>query len=774
MLRYQLAVFLGSFLLFQIQPVAAKALLPAFGGSAMVWGAGMAFFQAMLLLGYLYVHLVPARLSPRRGALLHLTVAAAAVLLHSTAVLFDADIGLNLPLFLRVGLLLAVALALPVFVLAGNSVLLQQWLLDGDRAQTATVYTLYSASNIGSIAALLSYPLVVEPLLSLNNQLRLWQGLYLVLLVLLVSCAPWQQRRRRAAVPTTDAIAAVDPAAAASRGWRQLSTWMLLSAAGTALLVATTNMISLDLASAPFLWVMPLALYLLSFVVTFNRRPWLPARDARLPIYAIVGALLLYCIFIFQMTLAVLPLLLIYLGVFFVLCLCCHARLVQCRPQLPGQLTRFYLTLAFGGMLGSVVVAWLVPALSNRLVEYPLALVMAAVALALADKILSVSTNHLQLVAPQLPEVCQAQISKKQIVGKGSGQGGQIRGAGELLPRHRRALVTTAAYCAAVAGCMLGLPWLLSQVLQLSTTLVFIAVSLPLTLICLQAASSLPQLTWILLAVLVFGKYSEPLVSGVSTVERARNYYGLYHVYDAGGQRFLKHGSTLHGRQYLDPERAAMALSYYHRSTGAGKLLAAAADLQLRDIGMIGLGTGALLSYLQPGQNMAVYELDPANIPIAEQQFSYVQHAAAPVRFVVGDGRLRLQQEPEASFDLLILDAFSSGAIPVHLLTVEALQEYARVLRPAGILLIHISNKLLDLEPVASSVGRAAGYEIFAQVNDSLPGSDADSAVWLALTRSRAATQLLQQSAFWQPSPVTPVRPWTDQYSNIVAALWRR
>ncbi|MBN1670372.1 MAG: fused MFS/spermidine synthase [Kiritimatiellae bacterium] len=723
---YRAAVFLSAFLLFQIQPMMSKVLLPVFGGSYLVWGTAVVFCQALLLLGYAYAHAVQRRLGVTRYARWHWLI------LMLPLALVPVSLGLRptpgaalVPGVLR-HLLLTVSL--PFLTLATTSLVLQRWLSISDLAERDNPYVLYGASNLGSMSALLSYPVVVEPLLSLEHQRYAWWAGYALLILLHVFCRP----RRAAGTPV------LRSGLGTRLPLRPQLEWFLLSAAACAALLAATHVITFDIAPVPLLWVLPLSTYLLTFVLTFKRRPWYPGWIRRGFYWAIPLGLTLLLLSQFWLSVPAAGSVALHVLVLFVVCLNCHGRLYLNRPAAPAQLTAFYLAVAAGGFAGGALVSWVTPLVSTWLAEYPGAFLLAAVSLAMAGSPARLAeSRHGSKPAP-------------------------LRSA---LPWMGLAVVALA-----------GLPWVLNGTVHAAAPLLFFAAAVPLV-IALRACEARPgRLAWVLVAVTVAMHWTEDLATGAARVRKRRNFYGIYRVYEADGQRFLQHGTTMHGRQYLQPPASRTPLSYYHPSTpAAGILIPPAFDL--REVGMIGLGTGALTAYARAGQTFTIYELDPDNLPIAEHSFGYLAQArarGADLRFRFGDGRVLLRDEPAHSLDVLIVDAFNSGSIPVHLLTVEAFEVYFRALRPDGLLLLHISNKALDLEPVVRSVARATQARALSLTNQGAVQPGADPTLWMAVSRDELRIATLT-AAGWRPSPPGDrplLRPWTDRYSNILAAMF--
>lgn len=718
------ASFLGAFLLFQVQPMSSKALLPTFGGSYLVWGSCMVFYQSMLLAGYVYAHLVQRHIGVRRYGrwhplLLLLPLAWLPFRFETLAPLGD------LPLALQVFVRLALAVGIPFIGLATVSLVLQRWFDLLDTADRPSPYVLYSASNLGSVVGLLSYPLLIEPLLGLRAQSVAWAVAYAVLVLLHVVCRPHGGTPAPGAGPAPSQREAPPPLPQ-----RTLGAWLALSAGGCAMLLAVTNVITFDIASVPFLWVLPLAAYLLTFVLTFKDRAWLPAWLPQAFTWAAVLGGVLYLMGQLRMTLPALVLLPLQLGILFVVCMRCHGRLIRTRPDDVRHLTTFYIMIALGGVLGSLAVSWLAPVVTTSLAEYPAALALAALALAL---------------------------SGERAVG--------------AVPGRRGIVVWTAVALAA----LLLVPRAFVHAPEAFDAVLLVAVGLPVTFYLLRMGAHPALLAAALMVVTLGAHRTDALASGATDVLRHRNFYGIYRVFDADGQRYLQHGTTAHGREVRTGPVAGQPVGYYAPNSPVGDVLTRRAE-SINDIAMVGLGSGALARYARPGATFTVFELDPDNLPIAEAHFSYLTRAAAQgvaLRHVFGDGRIRLREEAANAFDVLIVDAFNSGSIPVHLLTREALQDYFRVLREDGVLLMHISNRALDLEPVVASVADAIDVHALFRAVEADPERHLDASTWAALTRDEALRDDLRQRLRWRTTTHRDLaRPWTDQYSNLLHALF--
>ncbi|OGV60134.1 MAG: hypothetical protein A2283_19515 [Lentisphaerae bacterium RIFOXYA12_FULL_48_11] len=730
---YQGAVFLSAFLFFQVQPMTSKALLPIFGGSYLVWGLCMIFYQAVLLFGYLYVHMMHRRFGVLIYARIHwilLFLPFAMVSLTFFTAKPSVE-GSNVA-FMTI-MALSSAVGMPVFALSTTSLVLQKWLLASDLSERDNPYVLYSGSNLGSMLGLLTYPVLVEPFLSLDLQWQIWLAGYICLIVLHVFCMP---RRTNVEVVQTAIPGAGIP-------FKLARQWFLLSASGTALLLAVTNVITLDLASIPFLWIVPLAVYLAAYVLTFKQNPWYPKWWSKIVYWAMLLGMFMYLMIQVRLSLPVAISVTIYMFILFAVCLAASGELVLSKPvDTKRDLTSFYLVIALGGLAGSLFVGWVIPVVSKSLVELPLALVMGIVSLSLC-------TERHQNGESQIKHLFVKQMVPVLICGV------IIVFSSILLP----AMVMR-------SGTVDG-----------KEPLIMVLVGIPVMIALLWAVGKTWQFPVLMVVACVSLGFTESIISGGSLVGRLRNFYGIYKIYDVGNVRYLQHGTTQHGRQYISGAKAGLPLSYHHHSAPAGAVLVST-NFSFRHIGMIGLGTGAMAAYFGAGQVFTIFEIDPDNIPIAEKNFIYLQKArlqGATLNFVVGDGRISMRTLDSSALDLLLIDAFNSGSIPVHLLTVEALQEYFRVLGDDGLLFMHVSNRFIDLPPVVCSNARALGLNFCEKSNAGLVDPDAETSQWVALSNNPDKIDLLVKEMGWSSvrAGVSSLpRPWTDRYSNVLGSLF--
>jgi SAM-dependent methyltransferase len=670
MILYAATIFLSAFLLFQVQPLIAKVILPWFGGSAAVWTICMLFFQLLLLAGYVYSHAYVRMRIPARSHIHIALLAAAAATLPLAASAAWKPSGGEDPTW-RILALLVTSVGLPYFMLSTTGPLVQVWYA---RAfEGASPYRLFALSNLGSMIALVSYPLAVEPLLALGAQTAIWSGGFVVFAL---ACAALAWR-------STDREVELAPQAHSDKPGPGLQAlWAALAACASVLLLAFTSHMTLNVAAIPFLWVLPLALYLLSFVLCFEASGWY-RRWLFLPLAG--AGLAAVCVTLTQSNPSIWTLIPLYSATLFAACMVCHGELARSKPD-PRHLTGFYLMLALGGALGGVLVGLAAPQVFDDLYELPIG--MCALSL-------------LAMVA-------------------------LLRDRSSLL-NGRWATVTRLVFFALIVG----------------------------------------------LGVALARTYWDNAADSRLT---SRNFYGVLNVRDSGegpeAMRVLAHGTIIHGKQFLEPDRRDWPTSYYGMTSGIGLAILDARSRGPLRVGVVGLGAGTLAAYGRSGDVFRFYDINPKVIELAHSEFSFLKDSPAQVEVALGDARLSLEREPDQNFDILALDAFSSDAIPVHLLTVEAFRVYLRHLKPGGLLAVHISNRYLDLVPVVQQAARHLSLEIRQVENDDDDDAGVYRSDWMLLSALPTAFEgnFLKEGAEKIDSEPS-VRLWTDDYSDLYRIL---
>jgi hypothetical protein len=658
-LRFPATIFLSAFLLFQVQPIIARYLLPWFGGSPAVWATCVLFFQAVLLAGYLYAHWM-------RNAWVHIGLLAVSLVFLPAAPraeFWKPAAGCD-PSF-RILILLASTVGVPYFLLSSTAPLLQRWF---SRVQPEkSPWRLYALSNFGSFLALLSYPFAVEPFVRLRTQSWIWSGLYVAFAVL---CGATAWRMRSVSAPA----AAAESEAGSRPGVWKILFWLGLSASASTLLLATTNQISQEIAVNPFLWIAPLSVYLLTFVLTFESEQWY--RRGLFAGIAGVGAAVVCAVISAAVALSLWMQFAVYLAGLFATCMVCHGELVRSKPS-PRYLTTFYITVAAGGVLGGIFVALIAPHIFTEFSEYPIGL---------------------------------------------------------------------------AAACLLGLAgWLSDGGLNLWTNR-NLALRVPVMALLLGGVTAIADTV---------------IVGDRPGLVSLRNFYGILRVNERDGGispiRVLTHGRTVHGFEYLQSPQRDWPTTYYGPHSGVSIALNALPAAP-RKIAVVGLGAGTLAALGRPGDTFRFYEINPGVETIADTLFFYLKDSKATTQVVLGDARVQLERESSQDFDAIAVDAFSSDNIPMHLLTAECGDIYRRHLAPGGLLLLHISNRTLDLEPVARGLAEHLGWKAVQFVSGEDEHTGESSATWVLMTAdSSFLGRVESKTTGWSRPPLI----WTDDFASL-------
>jgi hypothetical protein len=744
---FTFAMFVSATLLFLVEPMLAKMALPMLGGTPAVWNTCLVFFQAVLLAGYLYAYASTKWLGRRTQIGVQIGVA----LLPLAVLPLHLPAGWEPPSqstpVLWVLAMLSVAVGLPFFVLSSSTPMLQRWFSESGHAQASDPYFLYAASNAGSLVGLLGYPLLLEPMLRLSAQSGLWSYGYGLFFAMTVACGVlvWRANPGLSAVTL---VAGEEIGNASARVevprtlWKQRLRWIALAFVPSSLMLGVTTQLTTDVPAIPLFWVLPLAVYLLSFVLVFAKRPpisheWL---IRRLPFLILVALIPTVC----KTKLPLLILIAIYLSTLFAIALVCHGELARNRPKV-SRLTEFYLWMSFGGVLGGIFNALVAPVIFSSVAEFPLVLVCAAllrppidIVPLPADKAARAKRNDWLL--PIALGLCMVAV---------------IEGlAHEGLRPGRPLVILIFGY---------SMLWCMSfgkRPFRFAAGLVV-----------LLAASSL---------------YTGPFGEILHT---ERSFFGVSRVTNdpTGKFRNLFHGGTSHGLQNLDPAKSRDPLAYYTTSGPAGTILRAleAKTIVDKDGGarkpawaVVGLGAGAMACYAQPGESLTYYEIDPTVKRIASnpRYFTFLSQCAPTAPIVLGDARLKLRDAPDGSYDLIVLDAFSGDTIPMHLMTREALTLYVRKLAPGGMLAFHISNLYLQLGPTLGELAKDAGMVCLTADDTGVAQAQIDEgkfpSQWVVMARSRADLGAVGTDARWKDADVpTGTQLWTDDYSNLLHVI---
>jgi hypothetical protein len=726
---YAAAIFLSAALLFAVQPMFTKMVLPRLGGSPSVWSVAMVFFQAVLLAGYAYAHALTSYLPGRRSMIVHLVVMGAATLFLPLAIAgwwsrppADATAAIWL-----LGLF-TVSIGVPFFALSANGPLLQAWFARTDHPAAANPYFLYAASNIGSFLALLSYPFALEPLTSLGQQRWGWAVLFVVLIALIAWCGVLMLRSARPA----DALkteASSEPAPT----WRDAARWVVLAAVPSALLISVTSHISTDIAAAPFMWVIPLALYLVTFVVVFSIRPilrhaWMIGIEPMF-IVALVGVMVLDIRSYMFAQLA------LNVTTFFVITMVCHGELSRSRPA-PQHLTAFYMWMSAGGVIGGIFAGLIAPNIFSSVIEYPALIVLAI--------------------------LCRP---------------------GLVMPTDSRTRLLWLAAAAVVA--VVAFPGLTERYVTDEKAFNW-TVGAMLVAAGLVSREPLPFAA-VIAVVFVIGTAYKP---DSEVRETMRSFFGVHKITEtADGQyRVFLHGTTIHGAERLRDDAGEPItgpppmITYYHENSPMGVTVKAVRERVGGPIkvAVVGLGTGTFACFSQPGDSFKFYEIDASVEKLARDasRFHYIKECAPDIPVVLGDARLTLAESPD-TYDLIVLDAFSSDAIPIHLMTREAMATYVSKLAPGGIVIMHVSNRHMELGSVVAGIAHANG--LVSRINSRAAREEEDDAKYIFTStvvisaRQEADFGALLEDADWTiVEPPAGQRIWTDDYSNVIGAVIRQ
>lgn len=715
------AMLLSGFLLFLVEPMIARMVLPVLGGVPMVWNGCVVFFQMAMLAGYGYAFATSRWLPVRRHVPLHLVLLAAPALVLPVLIVPGS---VNPPAGNPLGwllLLLAGTVGLPFFVLSTTASVLQHWLSRTDHPAGRDPYFLYAASNVGCLLALTAYPVVIERVFTLGEQARLWTAGYVVFAVAVAASGvhAWRQPPSERA-----SVSDVARATAASLTAAQRLRWIALAFVPSSLMLAVTSYLSTDIAAVPLLWIVPLALYLGTFAVAFGRHGTRGTALARRAVPLLVVPLALFMIAHVREPLV--PILLLHLGAFAAIALTCHGDLASSRPD-ARHLTEFYFWLSFGGMLGGLFNTLAAPQIFTGVTEYPLVMLAGCLLLRPTDG--------------------SARVSR--------------RAAGA-------AAVITAALTVAVlvAAGRYGVP----LGMQLA------ALAIP-ALVVFSQRRRAQAFGWALAALLGCGLvFSMPADRALYAT---RTFFGVYRVSEDAAHRFhgLAHGTTLHGMQALAPERSREALTYYHSSGPFGEAWRALPGAARgRQIAAVGLGVGTLATYATPQQRWTFFEIDSAIEQIARTPawFTFLDGCGDRCRVVIGDARVSLARASAQAYDLIVLDAFSSDSIPLHLMTREAMDLYVSRLAPGGALLMHVSNRHLRLAPIVGRLAADRGLYAARRVETGGAGwpEGKNGSDWIALSPRASDVAPLIANNGWTPLAASPSTPlWTDDFSNILSVL---
>ncbi|MCL4741352.1 MAG: fused MFS/spermidine synthase [Phycisphaerales bacterium] len=764
---FAIAIFVAAALLFIVQPLAAKLFLPVFGGTPAVWNTAMLFFQTALLGGYLYAHLLTTRVAARWQGVVHGVVLLAAFVALPIA-LPEARLGLasDAPPSLALLALLGFAVGLPYFAVSSAGPLLQRWFSLTPHTGAGDPYFLYAASNAGSLLGLLAYPFALGPALGLRAQGVAWTVGYAAFVLLAAACAVAVMRAgQRKAEPAAEG-AQQKPSAERTPLALSFSVfglgisipprvaWIALAFLPSSLMLGVTQYVTTDVAAIPLLWVLPLGVYLLTFILAFSRRSLAssgPTHASRVTKTWKVLAVGVALAFLMEAHSPIAALVVLHLAALFAGGLLCHGRLAALRPE-PARLTEFYLLISVGGALGGVFNALIAPVVFNDVLEYPLVIALACLAI------------------PRTPRPAQPPPSRKR-----TPSATPTRETGPSWSEVFDAASPVLFPVGLVLWIVLMRAWIrtnhgggpdINQQALLVGVPAFAA----------YLASGKPLAFALSLAVLM-GAGTIGATQGVSVLHKDRTFFGVHTITlsESGRTVTLLHGTTIHGLESRGTPIAGTPLAYYHPDGPAGAIMGVF-GATARRVGLVGLGSGSLAAYGRPGQRFDYFEIDPHVVWIARDSghFTFVPDSKAEIRYVLGDGRLTLRDEPDGQYDLLILDAFSSDSIPVHLMTREAFEVYTSKLAPGGVIALHVSNRNLDLPPVVAALAADASLHGLIRQDEEGEGrgSGRFGCTWIVLSPSRETLRRIEPDARWLPLEPRPGFPvWTDNHADILRIL---
>ncbi len=722
---YAVTLTLSAFLLFAVQPLFGKMLLPLLGGSPQVWNTAMVFFQAALLAGYGYAHLTTKLLNVRQQALLHLTLMALFLIVLPIAIPegWEAPMENGYPIFWQLGLM-TMAVGGPFFVLAASAPLLQRWFSHTDHQHADDPYFLYAASNLGSMTALLSYPVLVEPFLGIAGQSTVWAAGYALLALFIIAAAFMVWHKGKEAGVTLKATNTEPPS------WPLRLTWLLLAFIPSSLMLGVTTFITTDLSAVPMLWIIPLAMYVGTFIIAFSRS-FKPPMKLVLNIHA---AFLIIVLSLFVRDYLSLKIIVVafHLLLFFFSALLCHMELAARRPS-TAYLTEFYLIMALGGVLGGIFNALLAPLIFTIPIEY--ALILAAVTL--------------------------------------------VRYMGDKDQKFRVFRKRSECLGESVFATTVFLSALLAAFFWKSGSIGLMAIVLSITVLIPLRHKRVAFAAAVAATLLVHPGYSWGLLN--NPVHVGRNFFGLMVVSDSFDKqaRIFMHGTTLHGIQSKLEKYKLTPLSYYYPKGPAGDIFR---NLDTRPspqrVAALGLGSGTIACYAHKNRHFDFYEIDPDVVAIAQnpELFTFLSDCGSPYDIVPGDARLQIKKAPNKSYDLIFLDTFSSDNIPVHVITTDAFRIYLDKLKPGGVIAVHISNRFLDLAPVLNAQARALGMTALFTARKGGIVDDTKmryvASIYAVLAKEPETLVPFITSQKWKTSPHIIDHAWTDDYANPFGVLW--
>lgn len=754
---FAITLFISAAMLFIAELMFAKMILPSLGGTPAVWNTCMVFFQAALLAGYGYAHMVTSRFKVKKQVIMHLVLILLPLLVLPIAIPETWRPPVNSDPIGSILLLMIMSIGLPFVVVSTSAPLIQRWFAYTGHESGSDPYFLYAASNAGSFFGLIGYIILIEPRLTVGQQTHLWRYGYIALMILTAACAliAYSQRSRAAEASSSESAKPVSAEVDDSRSdapvtfVRQIK-WLLLAFAPSSLLLGFTTYVTTDITSVPLLWVVPLSLYLFTFILAFSRRNFIPQK---LLVFSLPVLVLFQTVVLPYMgTISPVIPVAVNLLTFFIAAMACHTELANDRPGTE-HLTKFYLLVSTGGALGGLFNGLVAPVVFSSVVEYPLVMIIACV-LCLYHKDKAASSKNPAATGREMPWLTDLAF----IAGVGAITAWVIYCIKHFALDYRGMVYYVPMLCLIVVACLT----LMRRPLRFG-----IGVALVLVIM------------------------SNGLNIDGQVVKQKRSFFGVLRVRTqtnmiAGESvqvNLLVHGTTIHGVQIRNPEYRDVPISYFYRTGPIGQLLTSYNALgRLHDIGVTGLGAGALAAYAQPGQNLTFYEIDPLVKEVAEDSayFTYLSDAkerGVNTKIVLGDARLTIAKVPNKAYDLIIFDAFSSDSIPVHLLTKQAVASFLTKLRDHGVIAIQITNKFLDLEPIIGNVAADLHLSAMVQRDNYYDNSMwwKFPSAWIIVARDSSDFGPLKYDKRWKRVTRHPEKSiWTDDYSNIIEAIKRK
>lgn len=718
---YTITIFLSAFLLFVFQPMVGKYILPTLGGTPSVWNTAMLFFQILLLAGYIYAHLLGRIGSIRVQAGLHLVLMALACAALPLALPENIEPIDTQPVLWQLRTMIGMA-AGPFFILSASAPLLQKWFSRTHHKNADNPYFLYSASNIGSMLALLTYPVITEPLLALHEQSNLWSVGYFTLAGMFILCI-WSSKFHTEIKP--DKIETVEKIAL-----KRKLLWVFLAFCPSSLMLGYTTYITTDVASMPLFWVIPLALYLGTFIIAFAAKPFLPLQATR-----IIQAVLL--IFLAALQISTFTghgspwyLMIFHGALFFFTALMCHQELVALKPK-TSSLTEFYLFLSLGGALGGVFNSLLAPVLFKLPYEYYIVIV------------LSLFARYASEPLSKTPEFNGRKSTYKELA---------------LFPGVMLLGISAIFVDSVWVRVAIVLLTLVSSMFLINRRIAFMA-----TIALIMIFN--PPNTWTKIR---------------DSVLIERNFFGVLRIQDYPAQqiRILSNGTTTHGAQALDHNFKKIPLTYYHPAGAVGDIFAVMDGYTgEQKIAALGLGIGSIACYNRTGRSFDFYEINQQVIDITEnpKYFSYLKDCGSPYKIVLGDARHKIEEAPDHSYGMIFVDVFSSDNIPIHVMTLEAIETYKKKLKPGGIIVIHVSNRYFNLQREVAALAKATNMQMLYRLTKG--GNVLGTKMSYTPSIYTVMSDNPQVMAEFEKRQWTPVEipedmhPWTDDYANIIRAF---